>query len=57
MVQIAQEVYKDTPQDQMSSAKAIPCSYMDALDTIQLAETFLGITDSLTKTRASLIRG
>ncbi|ETW76252.1 hypothetical protein HETIRDRAFT_329423 [Heterobasidion irregulare TC 32-1] len=57
MAQLAEEVYSTAPQDQLASTATISCSYTNAIDTIQLTETFLGIADSLTKTRASLIRG
>ena len=73
MARLAEEVYSTAPQDQLASTATISCSYTNAIDTvrqilygcfiysygkqIQLTETFLGIADSLTKTRASLIRG
>ncbi|KAF8607201.1 hypothetical protein BDV93DRAFT_520086 [Ceratobasidium sp. AG-I] len=55
MVNIAREVYASAPQDALGPARGNPCSYTNAIDTIQLADTFLGIANSLQKPRASLI--
>ncbi|KAF8306097.1 hypothetical protein DL93DRAFT_2088983 [Clavulina sp. PMI_390] len=32
------------------------CTYTNAIDTIQLSQTFLGIAESMRQTRSSLIR-
>ncbi|KAG9119442.1 hypothetical protein FRC07_005531 [Ceratobasidium sp. 392] len=55
MANIAHEVYASAPQDVLSAARGNPCQYTNAIDSIQLADTFLGIADSLQKPRASLI--
>ncbi|KAG8795907.1 hypothetical protein FRC12_008162 [Ceratobasidium sp. 428] len=55
MANIAQSIYASAPQDAFAAARGNPCSYSNALDSIQLASTFLGIADSLQKPRASLI--
>ncbi|KAG1764546.1 hypothetical protein EDD22DRAFT_951631 [Suillus occidentalis] len=54
MFQIALEIQNNAPQDALGPA-AVPSSYTNALDTVQLAETFLGIASSLTKPRGALI--
>jgi len=57
MVQIAQEVFSSAPRDPLRPFRAADvCAYSNALDTIQLTETFMGIAESLRKTRASLLR-
>ncbi|PAV19468.1 hypothetical protein PNOK_0440200 [Pyrrhoderma noxium] len=57
MVDIAKEVEGAAPRDPLLSANAIvESSYNVALDSVRLAETFLGIADSLRKTRGGLIR-
>ncbi|KAF8592874.1 hypothetical protein BDV93DRAFT_410146, partial [Ceratobasidium sp. AG-I] len=53
MADIAREVYASAPQDVLTAARGNPCSYTNAIDTIQLADTFLGISNSLQKPRAS----
>ncbi|QRW13376.1 E3 ubiquitin-protein ligase TRIP12 [Ceratobasidium sp. AG-Ba] len=55
MADIAREVYASAPQDVLSVARGNPCTYTNAIDSIQLADTFLGIANSLQKPRASLI--
>lgn len=56
MFQIALNAPNNAPQDPLAcAAPTIPSSYTTALDTVQLAETFLGIAESLTKLRGSLI--
>ncbi|KAG9079434.1 hypothetical protein FRC06_007726 [Ceratobasidium sp. 370] len=55
MADIAHEVYASAPQDVLSVARGNPCMYTNAIDSIQLANTFLGIANSLQKPRASLI--
>jgi len=52
MATIANEVQTAAPIDQQGP----PCGYTSALDTIQLAETFLGIAESMRKPRAALVR-
>jgi len=54
MVQIAREVETTVPTD--CASPAVESSYAEALDTINLAQTFLGLAESLRKPRASLIR-
>jgi len=53
MVEIATEVYDSAPRGPFPPL-GTPCSYSTALDTIQLANTFLAIADSLQNPRASL---
>ncbi|KAG2116832.1 hypothetical protein DEU56DRAFT_984881 [Suillus clintonianus] len=56
MFQIALEIQNNAPRDVLApAAVTVPSSYTTALDTVQLAETFLGIAESLTKPRGSLI--
>ncbi|KAI0297435.1 hypothetical protein BC826DRAFT_166673 [Russula brevipes] len=55
MAQIASDVQNRAPQDPLLPATAnVPSSYTEALDTVRLAETFLGIAESLRKPRGSL---
>lgn len=54
MFLIALEIQNNAPRDALGPA-AVPSSYTKALDTVQLAETFLGIAESLTKPRGALI--
>jgi hypothetical protein len=57
MAQIALETQKYAPHDPLFPAGArVPSSFCTALDTVRLAETFLGIAESLRKTRGSLMR-
>ncbi|KAH9171597.1 hypothetical protein EDB89DRAFT_1093696 [Lactarius sanguifluus] len=53
MVQIAQEVENSVPRN--SPTNGITSSFTKALDTVQLAATFQGFANSLTKTRGSLL--
>ncbi|KAG8792429.1 hypothetical protein FRC12_006144 [Ceratobasidium sp. 428] len=55
MANIAHEVYASAPQDVLGAARGNPCTYANAIDSVQLADTFLGIANSLQKPRASLI--
>ncbi|KAG0697666.1 hypothetical protein DFH29DRAFT_984173 [Suillus ampliporus] len=56
MTQIALDIQNNAPRDPLAPAAAtVTSSYTQALDTIQLAETFLGIAESLRKPRGSLI--
>ncbi|KAB5588316.1 hypothetical protein CTheo_8242 [Ceratobasidium theobromae] len=55
MAKIAQEVYSSAPRDARNATRENPCSYHNAIDSIQLATTFLAISNSLQKPRASLI--
>ncbi|CAE7194406.1 unnamed protein product [Rhizoctonia solani] len=55
MVQIAAEVYASAPRNALGNIQGDPCAYHNAVDSIQLADTFLGIANSLHKPRASLI--
>ncbi|CAL1701264.1 unnamed protein product [Somion occarium] len=55
MAQIASEVQATVPADPMHPTVA--SSYTEALDTIRLAETFLGLAESLRRPRGSLMRG
>ncbi|KAH7910222.1 hypothetical protein BJ138DRAFT_1127056 [Hygrophoropsis aurantiaca] len=57
MADIALEVQNNAPRDPLAPAAAtVLSSYSEALDTVQLAETFLGIAESLRKPRGSLLR-
>jgi len=57
MAEIALEVQNTAPQDPLLPAAAtLDSSYSEALDSVRLAETFLGIAESLRKPRGSLIR-
>ncbi|TCD67573.1 hypothetical protein EIP91_012270 [Steccherinum ochraceum] len=53
MAQIANDVESRAPQDPMHPMVA--SSYAEALDSVRLAETFLGLADSLRKPRGSLV--
>ncbi|OBZ77080.1 hypothetical protein A0H81_03826 [Grifola frondosa] len=57
MAQIARDIESQAPQDPLNPHAVIQSNYTEALDTVQLAQTFLGIADSLMKTRGSLFRG
>jgi len=55
MSEIALEVQNNAPHDPLLPAAAnVPSSYTEALDTVRLAETFLGIAESLRKPRGFL---
>ncbi|KAH8114640.1 hypothetical protein DFH11DRAFT_1764593 [Phellopilus nigrolimitatus] len=57
MSEIAQEVQSQAPRDPLLPANAVvESSYSVALDSVRLSETFLGIAESLRKTRGGLIR-
>ena len=57
MAQIAKEVQDRAPRDPLLPATAmVESNYSVALDSVRLAETFLGIAESLRKTRGRLIR-
>ncbi|TDL23181.1 hypothetical protein BD410DRAFT_839090 [Rickenella mellea] len=57
MAQIAREVAASAPRDPLLPAAAqVDSQYTVALDTVNLAETFLGIAESLRKPHASLLR-
>ncbi|KAG8952848.1 hypothetical protein FRC03_012004, partial [Tulasnella sp. 419] len=53
MVTIAEQIAKNAPRDPLTQVPQ--CGYTDAIDTIRLAETFLQISRSLHKPKASLI--
>ncbi|KAI9437933.1 hypothetical protein BJY52DRAFT_1229957 [Lactarius psammicola] len=56
MAQIALEVQGDAPHDPLLPAAAnVPSSYTEALDTVRLAETFLGFAGSFRKPRGSML--
>lgn len=56
MFQLALEIQNNAPRNTLApAAVTVPSSYTKALDTVHLAETFLGIAESLTKPRGSLI--
>ncbi|KAI1789533.1 hypothetical protein LXA43DRAFT_1153915 [Ganoderma leucocontextum] len=57
MAQIAQDVENRAPQDAVNLQNHVPSAYHEALNTVRLAETFLGIADSLSKPRGALFRG
>ncbi|KAH9027352.1 hypothetical protein EDB84DRAFT_1500330 [Lactarius hengduanensis] len=57
MAQLALEIQRKAPPDPLFPAAArIPSSFTSALDTVRLAETFMGIAESLRKMRGSLMR-
>jgi len=57
MADLALEIQNDAlPNARNRSTASVPSSYSVALDTVRLAETFLGIAESLRKTRGALIR-
>ncbi|KAI0089043.1 hypothetical protein BDY19DRAFT_993275 [Irpex rosettiformis] len=53
MVRIATQTQNSAPHNPLRPT--VPSSYHEALDTVQLAETFLGIAESLRKTRGALM--
>ncbi|KAL1696787.1 hypothetical protein GGG16DRAFT_43139 [Schizophyllum commune] len=57
MAQIARDVQARAPRDPALPATAyVESSYAEALDSVRLAETFLGLADSLRKPRGALLR-
>ncbi|KAF8494478.1 hypothetical protein JB92DRAFT_1146039 [Gautieria morchelliformis] len=56
MADIASEVQSRAPPNPLAAPGAGTCSYTEAIDTIRLAETFLGFAASLQKQRGSLLR-
>ncbi|KAH7884451.1 hypothetical protein F5I97DRAFT_1937890 [Phlebopus sp. FC_14] len=57
MAEIARDAQNSAPRDLLAPANAtVLSSYTQALDTVQLAETFLGIAESLRKPRGALMR-
>ncbi|KAF8428955.1 hypothetical protein L210DRAFT_3508644 [Boletus edulis BED1] len=58
MAEIARDAQNNAPRDPLAPALAtILSSYTEALDTVHLAETFLGIAESLRKPRGALMHG
>lgn len=56
MAEVAREVESTAPNNGSLPASAhVESSYSEALDSVRLAETFLGIADSLKKTRGALM--
>ncbi|KAG6331499.1 hypothetical protein ID866_7590 [Astraeus odoratus] len=56
MAEIAQDAQNNAPRDPLAPPTAtVKSSYTQALDTVQLAETFLGIAESLRKPRGALM--
>ncbi|KAH9014402.1 hypothetical protein EDB85DRAFT_2295948 [Lactarius pseudohatsudake] len=55
MAQLALEIQNNAPRGRGQATTSIPSSFTVALDTVQLAQTFLGIAESLRKPRGSLI--
>jgi len=56
MADLALRTQNNTPRDPLRpQAASIPSSFSAALDTVRLAETFLGIAESLRKPRGSLM--
>lgn len=53
MPDIASDVQRSAPPDPMHPA--VPSSYVEALDFVRLAESFIGIANSLTKPRGGLM--
>ncbi|KAI0250874.1 hypothetical protein BJV78DRAFT_526274 [Lactifluus subvellereus] len=57
MANLALGIQNNAPRDPLRSpAASVPSSFAIALDTVRLAETFLGIAESLRKPRGSLMR-
>ncbi|KAH9963060.1 hypothetical protein BJV74DRAFT_880022 [Russula compacta] len=57
MARLALEIQNNAPHDPLlPAASVIPSTFTTALDTVQLAETFLGFAESLRKPRGSLMR-
>ncbi|KAF7356372.1 VWFA domain-containing protein [Mycena venus] len=57
MAQLALEVQTNAPHDPLIPAESvINSSYSEALDTVRLAETFLGFAESLRKPRGALLK-
>ncbi|KAF8483073.1 hypothetical protein JB92DRAFT_3033330 [Gautieria morchelliformis] len=56
MTDIASEVHSRAAPNVLAAPGAGACSYTEAIDTIRLAETFLGFAASLQKQRGSLLR-
>ncbi|KAF8508104.1 hypothetical protein BU17DRAFT_100044 [Hysterangium stoloniferum] len=54
MADIAGQIYATAPQE--LAAPGGGCSYTEAIDTIRLAETFLGFAASMQKPRGSLLK-
>jgi len=56
MTQIALDAQNNAPRDPLAPASAkVLSTFSQALDTVQLAETFLGIAESLRKPRGALM--
>ncbi|KAL4072279.1 hypothetical protein J3A83DRAFT_4092477 [Scleroderma citrinum] len=56
MTEIAQDAQNNAPRDPLAPpAATVMSTYTQALDTVQLAETFLGIAESLRKPRGALM--
>jgi len=56
MANVALGIQNNAPRNPQTPATAsVPSSFAIALDTVQLAETFLGIAESLRKPRGSLV--
>ncbi|TFK93593.1 hypothetical protein K466DRAFT_91996 [Polyporus arcularius HHB13444] len=55
MAEVAQGVERQATQEQLR--RAVPSSFTEALTTVQLADTFLGLANSLAKPRGALFRG
>ncbi|KEP45510.1 putative cytochrome P450 family protein [Rhizoctonia solani 123E] len=56
MSEIAHDVFASAPQDSSMPARGNLCTHRNAIDSIQLADTFLGVSNSLRRLRASLMR-
>ncbi|KIM19570.1 hypothetical protein M408DRAFT_203176 [Serendipita vermifera MAFF 305830] len=56
MTAIAHDIYETAPPDPLVPAGTNPCAFSAALDTVQLAKTYLSIADSLGNPRAALRR-
>jgi len=56
MAQIAADAQANAPRDPLApAAPTVTSAFSQALDSIQLAETFLGFAESLKKQRGALI--
>ncbi|KIM19431.1 hypothetical protein M408DRAFT_31230 [Serendipita vermifera MAFF 305830] len=56
MATIAKEVYDTVPANPLAPTGVNPCSFTSALNTVQLASTFLSLAESLRNPRAALSR-
>ncbi|KAF8607194.1 hypothetical protein BDV93DRAFT_552935 [Ceratobasidium sp. AG-I] len=53
MVDIAHEAYTSVPQDVLADNRRNPCTYTNAIDSVELTDAFLGVAGSLQKPEPS----